>query len=158
MTVVNDFIESEIAGLTREIAAPDPNAVGFGSDLDCVTDCTDDFAELDPFSPLGIAQACVRRLYTPRGGLPDEPDYGLYLPGYVNRGVTQNDLRDLNGLIVGELRRDDRISDLTVALSYSAITKTLGVSCQITPDDPSLGTFTFTFSVTDSRVLLETIT
>lgn len=157
MTVVTDFIDTEIAGLTREIAAPNADAVGFGSDLDCVSDCTDDFAELDSSSPLGIAQAAVRRLTTPRGALPDDPGYGLYLPGYCNRGVTQSDLRDLNGLIAGELRRDDRIADLTVVLSYAATTKTLSVTCQITPDDPALGIFTFTFSVTDSAVLLETI-
>ncbi len=151
-------MQAEIATLTREVDPPDPALISYGSDLDCVTDCTDDFAELDQNTPLAIAQSAIRRLDCPRGGNPDDADYGLYLPGYVNRGVEQNDLRELNGLINGELRKDDRISDLVVQLTYDAtVSKSLSVAIQITPEDPNVAPFVFTFSVTDADVLLETI-
>lgn len=158
MTDALALIDAEIALLTRVVDAPDGNALGYGTDLSCVSDCTASFDELDPFTPLGIAQSCIRRLTCPRGGCPDEHDYGLYLPGYVNRGVEQSELRELNGDIVGELRKDDRIADLTVKLSYDAtLSKVLQCSILITPEDPALNSFTFTISVTDADVLLETI-
>lgn len=152
------LMDAEIATLTREVDAPDAAAVGYGVDLDCVTDCTDDFAELDGGSPRCIAQSLMRRLNCPRGACPDEPDYGISLPGYVNRGVVQSELRELNGTIVGECRKDDRVADLSVQLSYDpASSKALTGSMQITPEDPSTGDFSLTFSVTDADVLLETI-
>jgi hypothetical protein len=153
------LIDADIATLTRLVVAPDGNVLGYGTDLSCVSDCTDDFAEVDPNSPLGIAEALIRRLTCPRGGLPDDANYGVYLPGYVNRGVTLQELRELNGVITNECRKDDRVADVVATTTYVAtkIAPTLSVAIQVTPEEPSLGVFTFTISVADDKVLLETI-
>lgn len=156
--MTQDFIDADIATLTRVVDAPDPNTLGYGTDLSCVTDCTADFAEVDPNSPVGIAEAVVRRLTCPRGANPDDPDYGLFLPGYCNRASTLRDLQDLNGQISNELRKDDRIDDLTITISQSPADRSLSVSVLITPADPQLTQFSLTFSVTDADVLIDTIT
>ncbi len=157
MTIVADVIAAEIAALTRVTLAPE-GELGYGRDLSCVTDLTADAAEVEPDDPIAVAQACTRRLITPRGSVPDAPDYGLDLRGYCNRGVTASDLSALSGQITSELRKDDRVADAAAVVSTTtAQDATLSVRVLITPADPATDDFAFTLSVTDSDVLLETI-
>lgn len=150
-------IDAETAALVRLVDAPAAGDVAYGTDLSCVTDCDANFSETDPSSALGIAQASIRRLTTPRGGNPDDANYGLYLPGFLNHGTTATELTALNGKIALELRKDDRVDSLTVSTSIDTSARVLSVAVQLTPADPALKPFAFTFSVTDSTALLETI-
>jgi phage baseplate assembly protein W len=155
-SIVDAAIAAELATLEREVpvsTAP----LGYGIDIDCVTDVAEDWRETDPESPEGIAQASIRRLTTPRGSLVDEPDYGLDLRAYANRGVAVAELRGIALAAAGEVTKDDRVSSADVELSASLVTRTLDVRIRIMPADPALQEFTLTFAVTSAAVLLETI-
>jgi hypothetical protein len=155
MTIVTDSIAAQTAELAREIAVP-TGALGFGVDLSCVTDLTEDMAEVDPFTARGIAEAIARRLITPRGSLPDDLGYGLDVRGYCNRATTARELNELRGQVVNEVAADDRVSSATVDVVVAG--KGLSVKVMITPEDPSLKPFTLTLAVTDASALIESIT
>lgn len=160
--VIDAAIAAELVVLAAEVAAAGaPNAdtapLGYGRDLDCVSDVTEAFTETEPESPLGIAQAALRRLTTPRGSLPDDRDYGFDLRAYANRGVSVAELRGLALSVVGEVTKDDRIADAEAELTASLVARTLATRVRITPADPTLQAFSATFRVTSAEVLLEMI-
>jgi hypothetical protein len=131
----------------------------YGSDLDCITDVRPTWAELDPESPKGIAQAVVRRWLLPRSDLllvgeTDQGDYGLGLNGWLNRGTSARDLQVLAGRMNIEARQDDRVQDCTVSLSVDLRAKLLGIKAHITPVDPELGEFQLTFALTSDATPL----
>ena len=62
-----------------------------------------------------VAQACYRRLTTPRGTLrggADEANYGLDLVGLVGTITTPAHVAALPGRIQNELRKDERVADV----------------------------------------------
>jgi hypothetical protein len=156
-TDVQAQIDTETAALARLVDAPDSATLGYGTDFSCVTDCDANFSEVDPNSALGIAQAAIRRLTCPRAGNPDDANYGLYLPGFLNHGTQTAELSALNGKIALELRKDDRVESLTVTTGIDTTARVMSVAVQIAPAVAGLNPFTFTFSVTDDTALLETI-
>lgn len=155
-TVSAALAEQKLA-LIREVDTP-VEPFGYGVDLSCVLDCTEDLAEVDPRSPIAIAESSLRRLITPRGGCPDDSDYGFDLRGQVNKGVTVLGLRTLSGQSRGEINKDDRVSDCTVDVTYDSVQgPQLRVTVTIQPVDVDLGEFTFTGSINDTRAALESI-
>lgn len=156
MSLVKDSIATQLTTLTR-IVDPPAAPFGYGIDLYCVTDLAEDLAEVDPRSTVAIAQALVRRLITPRGALPGDADYGFDLRGYLNRGVTLQELRTLTGQITAECRKDDRVSDVVVSASFTLGTAQLTGTIKVTPADVDLDTFSFTFAITDTAAVLEVI-
>jgi hypothetical protein len=151
-------ILDDIASMTAELERIEDAPTGdlkYGRDLSCVSDLSPDFTEVDPASPLGMAQSSVRRLITPRGVLPDDADYGLDIRAYSNRGMTASELRDLAGQIRNELVKDDRVD--TADASITQERTSMSIFVQLTPVDPAVRQFTFTLSVTSTEVLLETI-
>jgi hypothetical protein len=155
--IVKTLIAAEIAKLTRETDAPSA-PFGYGRDLSCVDDVTEALDEVDPFSYQGIAEAVIRRLTCPRGGLPDDPDYGIDLRSHLNRGTTQRELQLLVLSIAGELRKDDRIDSATATVSIAGGGSRIDVAIIIAPADPDLATFTLTFAVTDGAAALQALT
>lgn len=147
-------IAEELEQLEREKDPPAP-PYGYGSDLYCDGDLVERMIELDPFAPLALGQALARRLDCPRGALPDDPDYGLDLRGYLNRGVTFDELRTLSTRIRNEVERDDRVDSVVVTLTLSTDGKRLAVELAVTPVDPQTGTFALTLAVTSAEVLIE---
>lgn len=154
MTIVTDSIASQILELEQSVAIPQP-PLGYGIDLSCVSDLVKDLSEVDPNSPIGMAEACARRLQTPRGALADDPDYGLDVRGYCNRGITAQQIRDLSGQVRTEIKKDDRTVDAAVTVSFDS--ESLSVSVTLTPADPALDTFSFVLAATSAGVLVETI-
>lgn len=148
--------DAQIAELTASgrVASVPTAPLGWGSDLSCVTDCDSRFIELPGNSALGVAQRVARRYLTPRGALLDDPDYGLDLRGYCNRGVTQQDLRTLQSRCVAEALKEETVSSITVNVATTSATG-LSVQAQITPADPSLEPFAFVLAVSSADVLLE---
>lgn len=155
-TIVHETIAAEIALL--EQTEPTPLApFGYGQDLDCETDLTEEMLEVDPSSKRALAQALLRRLSCPRGRLPDDPDYGYDLRGRLNAGTDLSVIRDLAGQIKSEILKDDRLEGAEVVTSYSAPTSTLNVQIWVSPVDPALGNFSLTLAVTDGAVLMQEI-
>lgn len=155
---VLDSIEADIASLTREVDPLD-EPLGYGRDLSCVTDVTDNLDEVDPESPQGIAESSMRRLISPRGSLYEDPDYGLDLRSICNKGVTYEELREIADQARAEVKKDDRVEDAQVTLDYDDLSSTLSVEVLLMPADPALGDFTFIFTVgEDGTPLLESLT
>jgi hypothetical protein len=156
MTIVNDSIATQLSALVPTGTAPAVGgALGYGTDLSCVTDLAVGLDEVDPNSVRAISEAAVRRLITPRGALQDDLDYGYDVRGYANRGVTELDLRNLAGHVRAEVLKDDRAVDATAAVVASG--SSLTVTVTITPEDPVLGSFELVFSVADNTALLQSI-
>lgn len=154
MTIVHDSIAEQIAELEQLVPTP-AAPFGFGVDLSCVEDCNATFDEVDPFSQRAIGEATVRRLTTARGLLDDDPDYGLDLRAYMNRGTSLQEIADLAGAVRNEVTKDDRIESATVTATYEGTT--LRVKVTITPVDPNTGIFSLTLAVTSADVLLEAL-
>lgn len=94
-----------------------------------------------------VAQACYRRLTTPRGALRGSPDaeiYGLDLSAYVGAVGTAIAVAALPSLIGAELRKDDRVSSVatTIAVDGDALT----IEIEVTPADEG-DPFTLTLAV-----------
>jgi hypothetical protein len=150
----------ELADLsTQRVMDPPSGALGYGTDLSCVTDLAFDYSEVDPFGTQGIAEALLRRYITPRGGLLDDPDYGLDVRAFLNQGATPLQLQAYPSQMRGEAKKDDRVVDADITVVYTAQSNTLQFTITVTPADPNLDPFTFVFSVQpDGAVLLESIT
>lgn len=153
-TIVANAIAAEVAKLTREVDTP-TEPFGYGSDLSCAADLTEDMVELDGDDSLVLAQALIRRLDCPRGALPDDPDYGIDVRGYLNRGTTTTELIELASRIRAELAKDDRVSAIAVTVTPSSTGSSLTVTLAVTPIDADAGGFTLTLAVTSAEVLIE---
>lgn len=147
-------IAADLATLERVIDPP-PEPLGYGGDLDCIIDCTEDYAELDGDTPRGIAQAIARRYCTPRGGLLDDPDYGCDVRGMLNHATTQASLRSLQTRMKNEAAKDERVERADIVVTYDSATSSLSAAGTIVPRDPQRVSFAFVVRVTDSEVLLE---
>lgn len=150
-------IAAQIESLSRVVNVP-AGALGYGVDLDCVTDITPTCDEVDPMSRVAVAQAAIRTLITPRGTLIDAPDYGFDVRKHCNRATTAAELRSVADQAAAAVRKDDRVDDATVTALYDDRERRLTVSVRLTCVDPELGTFALTFAVDESgAALLEAI-
>jgi hypothetical protein len=147
-------IEEELAALER--VAPTPSApFGYGVDLRCASDLTETMEEVEADSTLAIAEAQARRLDCPRGGIPDDPDYGISLPSMLNRGTTADDLRALAAQVRSELEKDDRVDQVGVTMTPAEDGGSFTVQTATTPIDPAVGGFRQVLAVTSAAVLIE---
>lgn len=132
-------------------------AEGYGADTRC--DSSLRTGQLDRGVTL-VMRALYRRLTTPRGtlqGLTDgsgdeEGAYGLDLAGYVGAVGLDIAVRALPSQIRAELLKDDRVSDVSVAVSASAdgvITITIDARLSDESED-----FQMTLRVQDATVVL----
>lgn len=162
MSIVTDAIAEFSVGLTRVVPAPTGD-LGFGSDLSCTDDITQDAVEVAGDSPLAVAEANYRRLTTARGSMPDDPnepepgiaDYGLDIVGMLNKGVTAQTLVELPGQIAAELQKDDRNDPGTIQVKVDLVGKVLNVDVRgETAGQP----FSLTFAVVDGKATLQQIT
>lgn len=154
--IVKSAIAEELATLKRIVDPPSP-PLGYGSDLWCEDDLREDMPEVDGTSTLVLAQALARRLDCPRGALPGDPDYGIDLRSYCNRGTTAAEIRSLAGQINGELRKDDRVERVVVTVRPSSDGSQLAVQLEVTPVDPSVGGFALTLAATSAGVVIDEI-
>lgn len=155
MTIVHDKIAEYTAQLAREVAPPTGD-LGFGTDLSCTDDLTSDMAEIGGDSPLAVAQAMYRRLTTAHGTVPDDPDYGLDVRDFLNRGLTRLSLQEIPGQIRGELRKDDRIEPTTLSIDMTISADFKSFSLDIR-GEAAAGPYSLTLAVTDGAVLLKEI-
>jgi hypothetical protein len=154
MTIVDDFIAAELVALVRITTQPQ-TPFAYGRDLSCTSDVTARFTEVDGTTALAIAESTIRRWTCPRGGLPDDPNYGIDVRGMLNRGVTTAELQTLASELEGEAMKDDRVDFISVSLALSSDYRTLTISAVFIPVDPALRDFAATFAVTDGATTLE---
>jgi hypothetical protein len=155
---VNAFLNAQIDRLVAELPAVTPpveGELGWGRELSCVEDCTDSFAEIGPYDPAIIMQAIARRYQTPRGTLLDDPEYGLDLRGYLHKGLTQKDLRQLQTQALGEANKDQRIDRSATQLTLSFIASIMRVSLRVTPRDPRGNPFPFVVRISGLSAVVE---
>lgn len=84
--------------------------------------------------PRLVAEACFRRLITPRGSLrggEEERDYGLDLEGLIGTNDSASIAAALPGRIENELLKDERLQSVTVSVVVSragpAVTYTITI-------------------------------
>lgn len=152
---VRDAIAASIALETRIVSQP-VEPYGYGSDVWCDTDVDPGVRELAGSDRIVLAQAILRRLDTPRGSLPDDPDYGIALRSMLSTGTTAADVRRMAGQIHNEVTKDDRIDTLRVTVTPTPTGDALDITLVVTPVDS--GPFTMVLAVTSGATLLEAIT
>ena len=91
-------------------------ATDYGHDLSLLTDLDPSMLEVDGLRCL--AEACARRLQTPRGGLIDDPNYGFDVTGLLNDDLDTRAIAQLGAGVDGELVKDERIVRTTTAVSF----------------------------------------
>lgn len=128
-------------------------ALGFGRDISCTTSLRHGaFAS----GVRLVAQACYRRLTTPRGTLrggEDEQHYGIDITELVGSATSAAEVAALQGRIRAELEKDERIESVNVSVTSSsrgpATTYTITVQAFT-----SEGPFTLTLAASDVTVEL----
>lgn len=156
MSVVLDAIDRALGEL-RPVMAPPTGDLGYGRDLSCTSELSPTLTEVDPMSTRGIAEATLRRLTTPRGMLPGDPSYGLDVRAFCSRGTPEAELRDLAGIVRGEVTKDDRIADVRVSVTRPGMGE-LRIELRLVPAAPAGTPFSLILAVTSAAVLLEGLT
>jgi len=151
--IVRAAIAAELALVQRVARVPSP-PLGYGADLACASDLTSTMDVVDPMSTRALGEAIARRLDTPRGSIPDAPDFGMDLRGYLNRGVTTADLNRIADRIRSEVTQDDRVISARVSVAPSPNGSALTVSIAVVPADVR-GRFELVLAVTSADVLIE---
>jgi len=143
-------------GLTQEVAFPSGD-LGFGTDFSCWDDFDPNFSELDPNSPLAVAQDAYHRLNTQRGLIPDDSDYGKDVKTLLQRAFSPNGIIETKGQIKSELLKDDRIDPKTLQVNVTAdaVNQSLVIDIK---GYCTKGPFSLILNASDSGVLLKSIT
>ncbi len=157
LDVVRDALAAELASLGAAVATTPAAADGYGRDLVCFDDLTARLAETEPDGPEDLQQSAYHRITTRRGTVPDAPDYGRDVREYLHRATTRTQIEAAQGELANELRKDDRFAAVAVAITYTAVTRTMRVSVSITPANPQLQRFELLLVVTDAATILEAI-
>lgn len=112
---VRAALETELATIEQLVDQATPFRCG--TDLSCEADLDPRMLEVDRRTTLGLVQAVIRRLDSPRGELLNDSDHGIDIRGMLNRGLTAAEIRALPGQIRSELEKDDRIASARVTLA-----------------------------------------
>lgn len=137
--MLNEFsaaFEAELTTVGRAIDPPTGHP-GWGSDLACSDDLTPEMTERPGDDPMVVAEYVFRRISTPPGELPDDPDWGVSIRGRLSSAMGVADLRELQSEILGEVARDDRLRDVVVSAKFSQKTETLEIAIRFEIVDSS---------------------
>ncbi len=152
-TVTQDFIAAEVALVEQLVDTPARAA--WGRDLSCIFDCTEDLEEVPEDSEEAIVQSVSRRLITERGTLLDDLEYGFNIAGFLNLGMTTEDIIRLEAGVRGECLKDDRVGAVDVVVLIEGVTASITVT--LTPLDFDLFPPSFTFTIDSTTNILELI-
>jgi hypothetical protein len=153
-SVFSAAFEAELATIER-VTTVSTASPGWGGDLSCTDDFTDDFAELDGDDPLVVAQYAYRMLNTDGeiGELADEPDRGIDLVKMLSKGMTAKEILDIRGKVRGEIARDDRLTNVACTGTWDPATESL--SLEISAELLSSGeSFSLTIVVSETGMNL----
>lgn len=102
----------------------------FGTDISCVDDLDPTFGLVAGNTTL--AQAILRRLSTPRGGLLDDPDYGYDVRSLLADEGTLRSLTAARVAIANEVEKDERVFSCDVELEFLAPAESLLIRLEVT--------------------------
>jgi len=124
-------------------------AADFGTDLSL-------FPDLDVAGGLVsgntcLAQALLRRLITPRGGLFYDPGYGTDIRGFIGDSLGPNSTGAIQQSIEREVLQDERVLGASASVAFVAATGVLIGHLNIQTSD---GPFQLVISVTALSVTL----
>lgn len=153
--IVRDTLAAEIAKLTRQSSTPVP-PLGYGVDLVCGTELDPYLTETDPNSTQSLAQDSFHRIVTARLSLIDDPSYGIDIRAALSKPQSPQQIQSWTGQIASELRRDDRVADVTVTMAFE-LPANYTITILIVPADPKLISFTLVVSVVDGEAILVAI-
>jgi len=123
----------------------------FGCDLNLAYDLDPLMSALSDDDPRVVAQACLRRLQTPRGGIwYDDEDYGLDLREFLR--LPTNALGGIPSRIDGELRKDERVRNTSTQVQV--INNGLLLNIHV---ESELGPFSLTGPISDDDVRIQVI-
>jgi hypothetical protein len=132
---MQDFIDTEIDGLERVLAVPTGD-LGWGSDLDCTDDITENADELRGDDPEILRQSAYHRVSTERGKLPgdteEEQNYGIDLLGFVAVGMIPLEVSEAKDKTQVELLKDDRFASVSSNFEFVDL-ETVEVTIEIEP-------------------------
>lgn len=125
----------------------------FGTDLATIVNTSGDL-DLDPsmFEASGrdvLAQSLARRQLTPLGSVIDSPNDCFDLRQWLSEGMTNAQIKQLASIITNELKKDQRVTDAVVGVTYTQATNTLTVIENITS---GYGPFTLTLAISQVTV------
>jgi phage baseplate assembly protein W len=101
-----------------------------------------------------LAEACIRRLTTPRGGLFYAPNYGTDVREMLAARFDAARLSGWKARIEAELRKDDRVLAAAVDLTPNAQTESVAIRIRVTTAE---GPFSFTLAASALSVELLTV-
>jgi hypothetical protein len=96
-----------------------------------------------------LAQRLLCRQTTGRGTVIDCPNDCFDIRDWLSAGFTQNQISQLRGTIINELKQDVGVLLVEVQATYDAAAKALTVVEKVTSSD---GPFTLTLKITDLTV------
>lgn len=100
---------------------PLPSGADLGVDIACINEIPSSFSLAKGYT--NLAMALLRRLQTPRGFLAeafdDDPEYGYDLLERLNDELTEAELGGIDGEVEAELRKDERVEDITTSFVFS---------------------------------------
>lgn len=102
----------------------------YGTDVYLLTDLGPVWGTATGLVNLGLALA--RRLMTPRGTLPYDPNYGTDVRAYLNKRVTTVGVSALQGDISSECQKDERVQTCDGSVSFSKSTRSMFISATVT--------------------------
>jgi hypothetical protein len=146
------FLDSVIADL-EPLARPAQPPLNYGRDLLCLNDLDARMTETDPNTVESIAQDAWHAIITERGTIIDAPDFGLGVDSALSQGRTITELIALGGRADQELSKDDRIA--TSVTTATVVGTDVRLSMLITPEDPTLRSFSLIVALTDGKALLQ---
>lgn len=98
-----------------------------------------------------LAQALLRRLTTPSGGLFYDPLYGMDIRSFVNDSMTSDSVSTKQAQIEQEVLQDERVYLATAIVSFIPASSALTCTLQM---QTSFGPFVMTLAVTAVTVTL----
>lgn len=125
---------------------------GYGLDIAC-----DPLTGISPLFDLvdgraQLIQAILRRYETPRGGLLDDPQYGLGVFSWVGKRTDAAQLLAWGQALGAEARKDERVRSARGRIALDAATERLTFSVAIEPIEGEA--FALTAAISDVSVEL----
>lgn len=126
-------------------------AIDYGTDISTDPDLDPAFGSLS--GPEVLTQALMRRLSTPQGALPFNPDDGIDLNDWLHRGITHKALYWLKSAIEAECEKDERVYAVAAAVSADSTGEALTIDLAVEPIQGRAFRFTAKLSSFDFTLL-----
>ncbi len=130
------------------------DAGSLGVDVNAITDVPLRWGMTSGWRNLGNALA--RRLETPQGSMPDDPNYGFDVRDYLNGGFTAPQIGQIRASSAAECLKDPRVQSVDIDFTWIAASSSIRVVLTVETAD---GPFTFVLDVSALTVeMLDTET